>query len=625
MEQIEIGQSILGFIPNLTQKRKVTEQRSALVLEKLLNYSGYYQNNEDKLQAVYTRKEHVVRLVFTDNYHVEDKVQLFSISQRMQNRKTGELFNKPKTEFLIKGKMVGKTEFEFGQYLHENFENLQQLLEYAQHENQEIKNIIAQKELKIIQSHEQYAEKKKIERQLLLEQLEASISSSVFKFVDLEKAKENVQKRRDFHRNQAKMLSGQITQKEKAMDREENTQQVTHEDTQAVGKNVEKEPIPKDPGELSKFALELVKTWSKNPEEIADYLVFMSKFPELSPRNIALVHSQWQGANAVATYDQWNGKTKDDKKNMPKVLGIKSENVDVVTRTVIDKKSGKTKTFKLDQLSVRAGESSQISLLRPIEERYFLKERMGRIQPHFEKYWSAEEKEKVNSGKIEVKKHLGFTSYKVFEISQTNIKPEFLPKVLPNRHINFEHDIKITKALEEGLEIYGQSLKTPIKIETTKAGQENILGNAHGAFYPNENKVIMNHLNTSSENVTTLVHELTHATLHQKSGATFGSDQYSRQELEAEMTAYVVASHYGIDTKEKSIPYIAQWTKNAEIFDDKELNKSLSNVQDTAKSMIKTIDANLDPELKKVQKITNQKQSQKKNTQNIAQGPGIGR
>lgn len=60
----------------------------------------------------------------------------------------------------------------------------------------------------------------------------------------------------------------------------------------------------------------------------------------------------------------------------------------------------------MGQLSVQLGEKSQIKLLRPVTQEYILKERDGKIQPHFKKFWSKEEKEKVKSGDIPVKRRL---------------------------------------------------------------------------------------------------------------------------------------------------------------------------------------------------------------------------
>ena len=195
-----------------------------------------------------------------------------------------------------------------------------------------------------------------------------------------------------------------------------------------------------------------------------------------------------------------------------------------------------------------------------------------------------------------------------------------MPKVMPNRHINFEHDEKLANSIKTGLEVYAKSLEQSVPIEWTKSGEVNRLGNAGGAFYPEANKIIMNHLNTPGENVATLIHELTHATLHQKGSTKKKSEEYAKQELEAEMTAFVVSKHYGIDTQERSVPYIAQWTKNAKIFDDdKEMSQSLGKIQRTAGKMIKTIDASLVPELKKAQKMEQAHQRAQNKSENTVQ------
>ena len=59
------------------------------------------------------------------------------------------------------------------------------------------------------------------------------------------------------------------------------------------------------PHELSEVAFQKVREYTETPERLEEYLNFMSKFPELSPRNVALIQEQWPGANAVATYNQW--------------------------------------------------------------------------------------------------------------------------------------------------------------------------------------------------------------------------------------------------------------------------------------------------------------------------------
>lgn len=102
-----------------------------------------------------------------------------------------------------------------------------------------------------------------------------------------------------------------------------------------------------------------------------------------------------------------------------------------------------------------------------------------------------------------------FTLYKVFELSQTNLKPEAYPKAMPNRHYNFETDKVKTKEVLLGLQDYAQKLGVAISTD-----EHHVLGNAKGAFYPNDQKILLNPDNSIGEKIGTTIHELAHATLH---------------------------------------------------------------------------------------------------------------
>lgn len=56
--------------------------------------------------------------------------------------------------------------------------------------------------------------------------------------------------------------------------------------------------------DISEHAFQKIREYTQSPEELMEYMEFMSKFPQLSTRNVALIKDQWRGANAVATYDQ---------------------------------------------------------------------------------------------------------------------------------------------------------------------------------------------------------------------------------------------------------------------------------------------------------------------------------
>lgn len=342
------------------------------------------------------------------------------------------------------------------------------------------------------------------------------------------------------------------------------------------------------PYEISQHAFELIRQYSQSPEELKEYVSFMSKFPELSPRNVALIHEQWRGANAVATYRQWQ--------SLGKELGIKPEDVIQTKASYTNKKTGETKEIFHQNLSVKAGEKSRITLFRlltvnmiPVfdENGYHMKNEKG--NPKYKRLSEAtpQEKSLVKAGKLPVKQFPErdpktggpkFTTYKVFELSQTTLKPESYPKAMPNRHFNFNLDQVKTNEVLKGLSDYAKGIGIGITMDD--AG---FLGNAKGAFLPNEQSILLNPTNTPGEKIATTIHELAHATLHNPQLTELYKENVPtfQKELEAEMTSYLVANYFGLDTSEKAVPYIANWTEKLGKLNDKQLADSLGRIHKT--------------------------------------------
>ena len=368
-------------------------------------------------------------------------------------------------------------------------------------------------------------------------------------------------------------------------------------------KEPEKDFNPLDKENISQYALDLIKNYVADPQEMKDYLDFMSKFPNLSPRNVALIQKQWHGANAVATYNQWA--------EYHEKLGLTADDIEPSTRVYKNRKTGEEKTYTEAKLSVKAGEKAEITLFRPIfsdviptlDEKGNIKvDSNGNPVLKLKEYATEMEKQALKEGKIKVvgQRRTGFTTYKVFELSQTNLKPESYPKAMPNRHYNFDVDEEVAKKMIEGLKDYSNEIGVPIKIDTA-----NNLGNAHGAYYPTLEMILLNKNNTPTENIGTSIHELAHATLHNNKRV-----EASIAEFEAEMTSYIVAKSFGMDTGDKAVHYIAGWTKNLSLMDDKQLNESLSRVHKTAQKMIDTINKRMDPPINKAkEKANNQQQN----------------
>lgn len=353
--------------------------------------------------------------------------------------------------------------------------------------------------------------------------------------------------------------------------------------------------------DVSERAFQKIREYTQSPEDLMEYMEFMSKFPQLSPRNVALIQDQWKGANAVATYDQW--------KSMGEALGIKPEDVIQTKATYTNKRTGETKEVVHQGLSVKTGEKSQITLFRPVmakmipvldEHGQQLKNDKG--NPKYKKLSDATPQEKalVKDGKLSVRQfqernpktgYPRFTTYKVFELSQTTLKPESYPKAMPNRHYNFNVDKVKTKEVLEGLCDYADSID--VKMMKDEA---HVLGNAKGAFFPEKQIILINPDNTPGEKIATTIHELAHATLHNPNL----SDQYKelpkvQKELEAEMTSHLLSKHFGLDTSEKAINYIAKWTDNLQGLDDKQLAASLKRIHKTVSKMHKQIESHIKP------------------------------
>ena len=367
------------------------------------------------------------------------------------------------------------------------------------------------------------------------------------------------------------------------------------------------------PHELSEVAFQKVREYTETPERLEEYLNFMSKFPELSPRNVALIQEQWPGANAVATYNQWQ--------SMGDILGITSDQVFETRNTYTNKKTGRTREVVHNNLSVKTGEKSHITLFRPmmvemipVLDENGKQEKNGKGNPKYKRLSEAtpEEKALKKEGKLKSRffqerdSNTGlakFATYKVFELSQTTLKPEFYPKAMPNRHYDFNMDYIRTKEVLEGLSDYAKDIGVTIYQDDVKE-----LKSAKGAFYPDEQKILLNPDNTPGEVVATTIHELAHASLHNPKFANSykGDVSKDRRELEAEMTSYLVSKHFGLDTSEKAIRYMALWTDNLTSLDDQQLAQSMKRIHGTVSKIVKSVEQHTKPYQLNRQVVQNQ-------------------
>ncbi|MED1304049.1 hypothetical protein BK704_10885 [[Bacillus thuringiensis] serovar konkukian] len=297
---------------------------------------------------------------------------------------------------------------------------------------------------------------------------------------------------------------------------------------------------------LTKKMEKSIKGYFRSPGDLKEYLSFMAKFYRYSPSNIALIQSQFEGSKAVGSFSFW-----------------------------------KEKGF-----SVNKGEKG-IQILVPNRTTAKFKDKTGTWKPVAKA--NEEEKKQIESKNVEVKPgRLYFSIGYVFDVSQTNAKAEDLPRIFPNRWL--EGTVKDYKSLYKGMEAIAE--KNGVKIIEPK----HELGVAKGVSYTLTKEVALNPRNSELQNVKTLLHELAHAKLH--TAETHMNYSAPEKEFQAEMTAYVVSSHFGLDTSEYSLGYLANWTQGKEL---KDKSKLLKEVHETSTEFIETIEHTLEKEKEQIQ------------------------
>lgn len=309
-----------------------------------------------------------------------------------------------------------------------------------------------------------------------------------------------------------------------------------------------KEELDKEINDLTSSTLEKIQSYTTSEKDILEYMDFMSRFHNYSPKNMSLIQTQFPGA-----------------------LGV-----------------GSFKKFKDAGFSVNKGEKGiKIFVPTPVE--------LFQAEDGTTKYLTqatTEEKEKIKTKQLKVNKVQRYKLGTVFDISQTNATPEDLPKIFPNKHFNHDmKDLTLLKGMEAGLMNIGQELGVPIR-NMDQADRE--LGNIKGVYVqqktkdgtPLKEEIILNTRNTETENVGILIHELAHAKAHSSTKIST-----AEQEFQAEMISHVVSKHFGMDTTEEAVPYIADWSKNGQLVEDKV--KSLEEIHSISRGFIETIESSI--------------------------------
>lgn len=111
-------------------------------------------------------------------------------------------------------------------------------------------------------------------------------------------------------------------------------------------------------------------------------------------------------------------------------------------------------------------------------------------------------------------------------------------------------------------------------------------GTAKGYASFAENRVVVRSSMSQAQTIKTLIHETAHAKLHPPDFLSEFPKPRREKEVEAESVAYVVCQHFGIDTSDYSLGYVAGWSRGKELA---ELKASLSVIHSTAGEIINAI------------------------------------
>ena len=218
---------------------------------------------------------------------------------------------------------------------------------------------------------------------------------------------------------------------------------------------------------------------------------------------------------------------------------------------------------------VKPGEKS-IKIFAPIIK----KRESAKDEPATDKAeQDAGEKEKVVTG---------FVAVSVFDVSQTE------GKEIPNIGVS---------RLEGSVDGYKDMLNALKEISPVPVSFEPIARSANGFYNLVDKSITVREGMSEKQTIKTLVHEITHANLHDVDLSSGQLDpeflkNAKTREVEAESTAFIVCKYFGLDTDDYSFGYIAGWSsdKNTE-----ELLSSLETIKKASSKLIEGLESRLIP------------------------------
>jgi antirestriction protein ArdC len=162
----------------------------------------------------------------------------------------------------------------------------------------------------------------------------------------------------------------------------------------------------------------------------------------------------------------------------------------------------------------------------------------------------------------------GFGTGTVFDIAATDGPP--LPEPPPVEPITGKSDVGMR--LFADLLDYLETQSVPVSREVLPSG--------NGYWEPSSRRIVLgSHIDGDQATKT-----LTHETAHMVAGHSLGMD-HRDVETVAESSAFVVLSHYGIESSRYSFPYVARWAQDRAV-----LKRNLDAIQQVSHTIIAALE-----------------------------------
>ena len=265
-------------------------------------------------------------------------------------------------------------------------------------------------------------------------------------------------------------------------------------------------------------------------DKYRDYLTAMSRLNNYSSRNIMLIHQQLPHATRVASFKTWEEEF---------------------------------------NRHVKKGERA-LWIWAPIGEKQPETKLMEKLDPETGAPLLDEDGKPVMEEMTALVSRPRFKEVPVFDVSQTEGEP--LPEIVEPLTGGVAH-------YEAFLDALRAVSPLPIVFEPMREEQD--------GYCRYGEQIGIREGMSETQTVSAVVHELAHARLHDKNLAPDASGKSKNiKETEAESLAFVVNSHFGIDTSANSFGYLAEYGSR----DMKELKASLDTIRREANTLINAID-----------------------------------